>query len=187
MEEKSINVISKMSVKGLGCNPRKVTAMDKPADGSQAKLPLCRIFGLASGVKHGEDKSGNVWTAIAGDFEGVNLQDGKVYRSGKLFLPGGIQEIIEVPLVQAESQDKQLTVEFAFEIAAVQADNPIGYSYVATSLMKPAEADNLSRIRNLISAPAQPAVPQLPAPETATPKPAADVPSPKPAATGKRK
>jgi hypothetical protein len=180
-----VTVVTKMTVKDIGCNPKKVTAMDKNADGTPVRLPLCKIYGVATGYKSGEDKrTGTVFTALTGSFEAQNLQekneDGtpKVYQSGKLFLPAGIQETIEEPLRNAKDNDQVLSVEFGFEIYAVQASNPIGYSYQAKPLLQASATDALSRVRELMAPkPEAPAAPQLPAP----------APTPAPATHGKRK
>lgn len=157
-----IQVISKMSVKTMGCNPRKVAGMDDNKDGKPVTLPLCVIYGIASGLKHGEDKvNGGVWTALTGDFEGKNLQTGETFRSGKLFLPSGIQEIVEGPIKKAEDENGSCAIKFAFEISAVKASNPIGYSYQAKPLTKPTEGDQLSELRAI----AAPSDKQLEAPK----------------------
>lgn len=175
-EQKQQEVISKMSVKAIGCEPRKVAAIDKPADGSVASLILCTIFGIASGLKHGENRNdGSIWTCLTGDFMGVNLQDGKQFRSGKLFLPGGIQEVLEGPLLEAETKDENVSIKFGFRISAVKADNPIGYSYRAAVLLQPSENDPLAELGRLLAAPTAPA----PEPPTAS----APNPAPAPAQT----
>lgn len=156
----STKIIGKMSVKTLGCNPRKVTSFD---DGA-APLDLCTIMGFANGFKHGEDpKSATIWTCLTGEFEGVNLQTGESYRSGKLFLPAGIQDVVEAPLKQAAADKKEVVIRFAFSISAVKASNPIGYSYEARPLLTPQEDDSLAQLRKQIYG-AQNAPAQLPAP-----------------------
>jgi hypothetical protein len=136
--------ISKMSVKGLGCNPRQAAAQK---EGEEKPVKLCLIYGKASGLKHGEDKSGSIWTALSGDFKGVNLENNQEFRSGKLFLPGGIQDTIEAPLLVAENDGgKSVVIEFALEIRAVKASNPIGYSYQAVSLIAPVEANDMATL-----------------------------------------
>ena len=128
--------ITKMSVKGLGCNPGSLK-------------PLCQILGKATGVKSGEDATGRVWSALVGDFLGVNLEDGKQYRSGKLFLPSGIHETIE-SAVKSLPEDGGV-VKFALELRSVKASNPIGYSYQAVSLIPTvAETDNLADVINSV-------------------------------------
>ena len=72
--------LTKMSVKGLGCKPV----------GSDTPTPLCQILGKASGTKTGENKAtAQIWTALSGQFMGVNMVTGEQFRSAKLFLPSG--------------------------------------------------------------------------------------------------
>jgi hypothetical protein len=140
MSETEVVGLSKMSIKALGCNPKLAGALP---EGSKEVVRLCVIGGKASGVKHGEDLQGRTWTALIGTFEGVNIENGETFQSGKLFLPSGIQESVEAAVAKADGND----VSFAFELRAVKANNPIGYSYQAVSLMPPAEVDTLSDVR----------------------------------------
>lgn len=178
MDEK--NIVAKLSVKEIGCNPKVASAKE---EGDKTAVILCRIFGVATGLKSKEDTvRGGVTTAIIGEFEGVNLQEGntnhgKTFRSGKLYLPAGIQEMVESAVSQVEKDGG--SVEFALEIRAVRATNPIGYSYQAVPLIKPRENDALSALRASITAQALPPAPapaQLPAPAAKKPEP---VPAPK--------
>jgi hypothetical protein len=124
--------ITKMSVKGLGCNPGSLTRM-------------CQIMGKAIGVKTGEDATGRVWSALIGDFRGVNLETGEVFRSGKLFLPSGIHEPIEAAVKGLGDKGGEGVVKFALELRTVKASNPIGYSYQAVTLLPiTAETDSLA-------------------------------------------
>ena len=147
------NFVGKLSIKALGCDPRL------PRDVSAQVL--CRIYGKAQGLKHGEDKvRGDVWTALQGTFEGVNIQDGspkygQTLQSGKLFLPAGIQDVIEgaVREIENSSNAETASVVFALEISSVKAENPIGYSYQAKNLVaRPAAKDELSELRTAIEA-----------------------------------
>lgn len=133
-------LITKMSVSKLNCIPSACKTIDKP-------VRLCVIFGQATGIKQGEDTSrGQIWSALVGSFEGVNLQTGEVFRSGKLFLPGGIHETVEAAVRAISGQDG-MSVKFGLELRSVKDTNPIGYSYQAINLI-PAEAgDELSPLR----------------------------------------
>lgn len=134
-----VSIISKMSVKTLGCNPR--LARD------EQRRPLCRIYGMATGTKVQEDKvQGNIFVSLTGNFEGVNLENGEVYRSGKLYLPNGIHEVIE-SAVKKLADGAGESVQFALEIHSVIATNPIGYSYEAKNLVRAEIADELETLR----------------------------------------
>lgn len=143
--------VAKLTVKTLGCNP----IMVKTLPPEQTKLALCRLFGKAAEVKtmQSKDPAGNptVHTFFVGIFEGMNLQDGTVLRSGKLFLPKGISEVVENAINTAQAKDDKASVSFAFEIRSVKATNPIGYSYEAVALKDPAAEDELAEMRKAIA------------------------------------
>ena len=136
--------VGKMSVKALGCKPKKVSD-------ENPKIALCQIFGKADGVKVGEDASGKVWEALTGSFGGINLESGEEFRSGKLFLPPGIHEVIESAVKQLGENPDGLAVKFAIEIYVVVASNPIGYSYQAKNLIKAETTDELTEIRKALA------------------------------------
>jgi hypothetical protein len=146
--------VSKLTVKTLGCVPSAVKAM-KPEElvASGGKLALCRLYGKAAEVKYQDDKNnpGTVHTYFVGTFEGINLQDGTVLRSGKLFLPKGISEVVEMAIKNAKARNKDDSVAFAFEIRSVVSTNPIGYSYEAAALKSPEAEDELKEMREIIA------------------------------------
>lgn len=153
-EEKEVEVsgeesyISKLTIKTLGCNPSMVKTLKKEQG---VKLAIARMYGKASAVKYQEDKeNGKMYTYFAGTFEGVNLQDGTVLRSGKMFLPEGISNVVETAIKAAQEKDDKASVSFAFEIRSVQATNPIGYSYEAAAIQKPEAEDELAAMRKQI-------------------------------------
>jgi hypothetical protein len=154
-------IISKMSVKTIKANPR--VASVEP-EGSTKKFKLAQIYGQANGTKIVEDRnSGDSHESLTGNFEAKNLQDGTMYSSGVLYLPKGIHESV-VAAVKGLTNDND-SISFALEISAVPANNPIGYSYEAVSLMKPVGVDPLEAIRA--------ALPQHDAPAKELPAPAA--------------
>lgn len=151
--------VTKLSVKGIGCKPG-VRIEGKPT-------PLCQIFGRAIEVKVGESKDGRVWSALLGRFGAINISTGEEFRSGKLFLPSGIHEMVES---EVKSLKPGEFVTFAMEIRSVEASNPIGYSYQAVNLMESSiVSDELTEMRKTLNNGAQ--VPRQLA--------SADVPQPK--------
>lgn len=140
--------IAKLTVKTLGCKPDMVKTLE-----GQDKLALCRIFGKAAGVGYQDDSRnpGSIFTYFKGTFEGINMQTGETYRSGKLYLPKGISELVEAVIKNAEKNGKE-QVSFAFEIRSVKATNPIGYSYEAVAIKRPEQEDELAELRKLLMA-----------------------------------
>lgn len=143
------NYVSKLTISTLGCVPAMVKTL-KPEDGS--KIAIARLYGKAAKVGYQEDKvNGVTHTFFAGNFEGINLQDGTVLRSGKMFLPKGISEVVENAIKTAQAKDDKASISFAFEIRAVKATNPAGYSYEASALKSPEAEDELAEMRNAIA------------------------------------
>jgi hypothetical protein len=136
-------IVSKMSVKTLKANPALAKAENK-------RVFLCRIVGIAGGLVTKVDTRGEPITGITGNFRGKNVVTHEEYESGVLYLPGGIQEMLENAVNKGEldKNDKPIyeAVEFALDIYSVPASNPIGYSYEAEPVFKAKEADPLSEL-----------------------------------------
>lgn len=136
--------LAKLSIKTMGCDPRKVASVDG------GKLPLARIYGKAVTVKYVEGADGKASCCFIGTFEGINLETGEVFRSGKLYMPGGVTEVMETALRSAQKEDDKASISFAFEVRSVKAGNPIGYSYEAKAIKPPEVEDELAEIRKLL-------------------------------------
>ena len=147
--EPETNLVSKLSIKTMGCKPERAKSEDK-------SIPLYRVIGIATGVKQVKDVRGEMIFGATGNFEGVNLETGEVYQSGVLYLPGGAHELL-ISALQSEDAE---SVEFALEVSAEPAKNPIGYSYKARMLEKPKMADPLIELRKHLAG-----VKALPAPK----------------------
>lgn len=192
--------VKKMSVKALGCDPKEARQNKyKPGSVNQdgtpnplagTKVPLCIIYGRATGTKSGENRqTGDVWTALTGTFEGVSIQEGPDFKhelmaSGMVFLPGGIQEAIEGAL---EGAGEGGAVEFAIKLyAGYDESSAVGYRYYGQNMKPPTAADDLAGLRSLmqgqttaqISAPTAPVTEEKPAP--------APTPAPEPPKKGKK-
>lgn len=138
-------LIKKLSVKTVCGKP-------KAPQGKETVWKM-EVFGVATGIKRGETAMGP-WYAFTGTFQAVNMDNGKIYRSGILFLPevaGG--------LMLPQINDQNRAVEFGFRIG-VKADDEsaVGYIYVAEPLMPVSENDPielLSRKMQALPAPAK--------------------------------
>lgn len=169
------NVVAKLSQK-TGADPKKVNGLPE----GQNSMVLCDIGGICTGLKVGESRDGSsVWTALVGTFEGWFYESGnvngtyKTYRSGKLFLPGGIQETVEAAIAQLPKDkdgDPVGSVTFKMRISAVKANNPIGYSYEALNLLPVEAGDELTK---LMQANEVPALPPTQQPQALIPPPPA--------------
>lgn len=153
-----VELASRLTLKDLGCDAKD--AVKKLPEG-QHKIAIARFYGLVSKVTPQEDRmgSGQVYTMFTGNFEGVNLQDGTVLKSGRMFLPDGASQALEhiVSQVQNKPGGKNASVQFAFEIRAVKnPDNKTGYSYDTAAILKPEEADQLSALRATVASAPKP-------------------------------
>lgn len=137
-----VSLISKMSLKTLKTSPAK--------HASESGTPIAVIFGMASGIKEVVDKvRGDVYHALTGEFEAQNIETGERFRSGVLYLPAGIHEMIEAPVKKLESESDY--VAFALQMLAVKSSNPAGYSYQARNLMPSKQVDPLEELRSQLS------------------------------------
>lgn len=151
-------ILPKMSVKTLGANPKKAAA------GDNLRIPLIRVLGVASGIKAATDARGDPVFGLTGQFEGTNIETGETAQSGVLYLPGGIQELLQGPLETAIADDKNARIQFAYDIFAVSASNPAGYSFEAENLIEVEREDPFAAMRAEL---ATKSLPKLPAPAKA--------------------
>ena len=137
---------AKLTVKDLG-NPRLV-------DDKKQRVILGTIIGIAMGVKTKLDAKGEAFEAITGAFKGTRHDDSEVIESGILYLPAGFHDQIV-----AELRSEGVTaVQFAYEVAAVYASNPIGYSYAFRPLLKQRTGSPLDALETEIAANQRPAL-----------------------------
>lgn len=174
-------LLKKMSVKEVGCDAK--VARDSMYKGEP--VPLCVIYGRATGIKTGENRTtGDPFSKLIGNFEAVCMQKdpndsnkyptNQVFQSGALFLPGGLQDMVEGAL------GDNAAVDFAFEIlSVVDPTTTIGYKYVGRNLKPPAVTDDMQYLRKLLPPSVVATVPALP--------PATEAPAEKTATAGKKK
>jgi len=149
--EPEIKYVSKLSIAMIGCKPKRASDSNAPVD-------LCHIYGNENKVGQYIDKlKDETHAVLLGDFEAENLETGVLIRSAKLFLPQGIQSVVEQAIESSRPVDKDGKptgeagmVTFAFLIRSVPPKNPQGYSYEAVSLIRPTEVDPLVQMRKLV-------------------------------------
>lgn len=122
------------------------------AKAENKEVALGRVWGIARKTRPGIDAKGQEFITILGEFMGLNYKTGEYFSAGKLYLPGGFHEMI-VTNVEGEGEVDEKgralfnAVEFALEISAVPATNPIGYSYAAKPLVEvKKESDAMERL-----------------------------------------
>lgn len=138
----SVNIISKLSVKTMGCNP---------ALGKEGRVHIARIFGVASGIKTAKGQNGDPVMGLTGDFRGQRPdKPGDTWQSGVLYLPSGINELVldAVDTGEVDKNDKPIyaEVQFAFDIFAKPASNPAGYQYEASPVIDAKETDKMAEL-----------------------------------------
>ncbi len=111
----------------------------------EAPVGLVRVIGIANGVKTGQSQYGD-WTAFTGDFKAFNLENGKEFRAGKVFLPAIAQNLIEGALANADAE----SVQFAFDIGIKPADTQAGYEYTVTPLVEARDNDPLAALEEKV-------------------------------------
>lgn len=137
----SENVLTKLSLKTMGCTPQSAAVEKKP-------VPMGRIIGVARGIKEAIGNDGDTVYGLTGNFKGTNIKTGVEYTSGVCYLPGGIQEMVLDPLdaMLAEPDAKGSSLNFAFDIFATPADNKAGYSYTAVNLAPATRTDPFAEV-----------------------------------------
>lgn len=146
------SIVSKLTIATLGCNPSKVKTLAADSlELQNGELPIARLYGKLTDVRYQDDKAkGQVYTYFVGTFEGINMETGEVMRSGKLFLPRGISELVEDATKKARAIDEKASISFAFEVRSIKATNPIGYSYKVLALKSPEAEDELKTVREMV-------------------------------------
>lgn len=143
-----VGVISKITMATIGCKPTAVVAL--PED--QKELAIARLYGKLSEVRFQDDKTkGQIYTFFVGNFEAVNMQTGEVFKSGKMFLPKGISELVEDGVKKGRAADPNASISFAFQVNSIKANNPIGYSYKILQLKAVEPEDELKAIREIVT------------------------------------
>jgi len=131
-ETVSYSPIAQMTIKKLGCDP-------KDAIRKNVQIFLCRIFGEAATLVTKEARTGDMYSYLIGEFRAVTA-DGKRYESGKLFLPGSLQEGVAGQLTSNEGK----SVQFGFDIYSNPDEkSSVGYAYAAKPIIKTAITDRL--------------------------------------------
>lgn len=158
-----MEIVSKLTLKTIGAQPKPHSVKENTA--------LASVYGRVRGKKVGQSTFGD-FIKFEGEFEGVNIATGEVFRSGALILPKVLESLL------AGAVDGENTVDFAVEIWAKPSEKGnTGYEYGVKPLIEPAASDELAALRNQVKA-------ALPAP--AAPAAAADADA-KPAPKAKAK
>lgn len=103
-------------------------------------LKVCKITGRTTSAKTGQSENGE-YTALLGEFVGLDMVTGEVFNSGKCILPNFVSETIAAALLESQA------VEFALEIGAVaKEDAATGYEFTVRPLVNTEPTDNMKRL-----------------------------------------
>jgi hypothetical protein len=157
--------ISKLSIKTMGCKPGSAKVEDKV-------MPMCRVMGVARGIKVAPGQDGDATYGLTGTFSGINLVTLQEYISSVCYLPGGIHETVLQPLDEllggvpargdqpAIPADPTGELSFAYDIFAAPDTNKAGYHYEARDLVATSRADPFAALKTAL---AEKPLPSLPA------------------------
>jgi hypothetical protein len=123
---------------------------------NENKLVLGAIFGIAKDAKTKvDDRTTTEYSFLTGDFSALPADPaGDEVRSGVLYLPDGIRDIVENALFAPDGSRISDSVQFAFEVSVVKANNAQGYSWAFEPKMKASPNDPLAELRKLVAKPA---------------------------------
>lgn len=170
-----MDIVGKLSVATMKCDASR-------AKRDNVEVPLARIMGTATSLKAAVDPRGETVFGLAGQFKGINIaqalahkadpkknQNAGEYISGVLYLPGGIQGVIQEPLeMQMNDKDKDIaksaSIAFIMDLYSVPAANLSGYSFRAELKGEAAKANPFAGFEAQLKGVDLPA---LPAPKAA--------------------
>lgn len=142
-ENEGVAIVAKLTPATMKFNAAAAKSTGK-------KTFLGRIAGIADGLKIVKATNGDVHTAITGTFIGVNGETGAQYRSGVLYLPTGIHDLVQNAVDAGLDDDgKPLpynAVEFGIDLHSVPSNNLSGYSYEANPVIQAKESDPASEL-----------------------------------------
>lgn len=136
-------IVAKLTVATMKFEPARAKSEGK-------KVFLGRIMGIADGLKTVKAANGDVHTAITGTFLGLNAKTQDEYRSGVLYLPTGIHDLVQNAVDAGLDENGKPTytaVEFGIDLYAVPAGTPAGYSYEANPVIQAQESDPVAELR----------------------------------------
>ncbi len=143
MSNVNTTLVSKLTLKAIGAQPKR-GSFGTEEDQKPAKT-LARIFGRALKWDTVTTQLGESYR-FHGVFEGINMETGEVFKSGKVFLPGVVASILAAEIDNADGRD----IDFAYEIGGRWANGDFGYEYTVKPIIETATADPLAALRNML-------------------------------------
>lgn len=173
LEDMTMQLVNKITTKAMDVQPVQgvveigdvkfaaAFVFGKPLLEKAPITPVARIFGRAASCKVKTSDFGESFQ-FNGNFEGVRLSDGEVFKSPKLFLPKVLESLMADALTASEALD------FVVEIGVKFSKNAHHYEWTVKPLVESAAADQLAHLRG-DALKDMPALLPAPTPEPATP------------------
>jgi len=142
--------LKKITTATIGLSPKAMNAI--ATDEAMAdKMParVMRVYGTVRGQKKGTSNFGP-WIGFLGEFESVNLIDGKKFRSKTLMLPSVGEMALSDALDEAKSKNPDAFIEFGLDVIVEKNESSKGgweFKYGIIPLKSPefqGESDTLA-------------------------------------------
>lgn len=112
-------------------------------------------------IERTQPKEGTKFEGLTGAFRLIPSDpDGEVLESGVLFIPDAFHNLIADQLRTQQRDDPKAEIEFAFEVAAMPANNPAGYSWKFNPAFKFAGVNPLDEVQKKLVAARPKALPK---------------------------
>lgn len=163
---KPIELLNKLVAKNI-VTKRSALTYSKDSDGKlvdDAPRKLYRIWGTASGVRHGDSTYGQ-WTAFTGNFKAIRFSDTQWFQAPEAFLNGAAETLLLDALTLAQKDDPSASVTFAFDVGVrpsskwVTEDKGNSYEYTIQTVLESQQHDPLAALTEEV-------LKSLPAPTT---------------------
>ncbi len=140
-------MVSKLTVKTIEADG---------SDGKKEKTHIARFYGVAKGIKT-TDRDGEILFGLTGDFVGINVTDkSRKYKSGVLYMPGGINEMlcsaVDTGVLDDKDRPVYSEIKFAVDVYAKPATNKIGYQYECVPVIDTVQSDAMVELEQALPA-----------------------------------
>lgn len=149
---KPVELLNKIVAKNIV--RRSALTYHKDADGKlkdDTPRALYRIWGVASGVRHGDSTYGQ-WTAFVGNFKALRFDDQQMFQAPEAFLHGASEDLLQDALRSAQKDDPSASVTFAFDVGVkpsskwVSEDKGNSYEYTIKTVFESQQHDPLEAL-----------------------------------------
>lgn len=173
MATRKTAIKSKLVMKDLD-EPAKVKGLPVGVQ----EFNLGRVVGRARSVITRNMPNGDTFYGLSGDFKGTpTAEDRDIVRSGILYLPNGVFELVADQLrdpATGEVHEDVSEVAFIYDVKSVKATNAAGYSWAFVPVLEPAADDPLAQLeaqvaRAAIEAPKEEVQPDAPSNDAPAP------------------